>query len=646
MRLVILLVFSLQLFGQAPAGRRAFDTRCVSCHGGDARGGEHGPNIVGRLASRNDDELASLIREGLPNAGMPGFKMPDAEMKLLVGYLRSLPAREGDQRPTKKFETGSGSIEGTVLNEGAHEAQIRSADGRLRLLRKEGNVYREVTSQADWSTYNGTPNGNRFTNLSQITPSNVSRLVTKWTFPLPNTSNLQVTPVVVGGIMYVTSANECYALDAGSGREIWHYRRPRTKNLTGNAAGGINRGVAVEGDRLFMVTDHAHIIALQRHTGALLWDTEMADWQQNYNATSAPLVAGGLVISGTAGGDEGVRGFLAAFDQKTGKEVWRFWTVPKRGEPGSETWKGRGIEHPGAVTWFTGSYDAGLDTIYWQVGNPGPDLDDTLRPGDNLYSCSTIALDRKTGKLKWHFQYTPHDVWDWDAEQPEVLVDSDWEGAPRKLLLHANRNGFFYVLDRVDGKLLSAKPFVKKLDWATGIDSKGRPIQVPGKMPTEKGNAACPSLEGATNWFSTSYNPGTGLYYLQALEKCSVYVKTFREWAAGKGYMGGSTRNVPGDNPQKFLRAIDIKTGRIAWEVPQAGHGETWGGVLGTATGLVFYCDDDGSFRAVDAKDGKPLWSFAANAFWKASPMAYEFDGKEYIAVAAGANIVVFGLLD
>ena len=278
-----------------------------------------------------------------------------------------------------------------------------------------------------------------------------------------------------------------YALDAGSGRRIWDYRRPRTKGLAGDAAGGINRGVAVAGDRVFMVTDHAHLIALDRFTGALLWDTEMADWRQNYSATSAPLAVGDLVISGTSGGDEGVRGFVAAFDQATGKEVWRFWTVPKRGEPGSETWKGKDIDRPCAATWLTGTYDPELDTLYWPTGNPGPDYDGDERMGDNLYSDSVLALDAQTGKLKWYYQFTPHDLQDWDAQQPPVLVDTDWQGQPRKLLLHANRNGFFYVLDRTNGALLLAKQFVKNLTWASGIGPDGRPVLNPGQEPTPEG---------------------------------------------------------------------------------------------------------------------------------------------------------------
>jgi alcohol dehydrogenase (cytochrome c) len=457
---------------------------------------------------------------------------------------------------------------------------------------------------------------------------------------------LQVTPVVVDGVMYVTSANQCYAIDAGSGREIWHYSRPRTRNLIGNAAGGVNRGVGVAGDRVFMVTDHAHIIALNRFTGALLWETEMADWRQNYNATVAPLPIGNLVITGSSGGDEGVRGFLAAYDQATGKEVWRFWTVPAPGEPGSETWQGGGIEHPGAATWLTGTYDPELDTLYWPTGNPTPDLYGDNRRGDNLYSDSVLALDPKTGRLKWHFQFTPHDVWDYDAQETPALIDATWQGKPRKLLVQANRNGFFYVLDRTNGEFLLGTKFVKNITWASGLTPQGRPIRVPDMEPSLDGRRVCPSLEGASNWYSTSYNPATGLYYVQTNDQCGVFTKIPMEWAAGKGYMGGSFMRAPNEPAQRVLRAIDIQTGNVAWEVPQVGPVTSWGGTLSTASGLVFYGDDSGAFAAADATNGKPLWSFRMNQNWKASPMTYSFDNRQLIAVASGSAIIAFGLPD
>lgn len=336
----------------AVEGRADFEARCSGCHGADGNGGELGPPIVRRVASRDDAQLSTLIREGLPARGMPPNRASDPEMKSLISFLRTLRRNTGIKPVRATFQMSDGkSLTGLVVNRTFADAQLRSDDNQLHLLRKSGELFREVTSQIDWPTYNGDPGGNRLTHIDQINISNVSRLAPKWTFSLPATANLEVTPVVVAGIMYVTSANECYALDAGNGRQIWHDQRPRTSGLIGNAASGINRGVAVSGERVFMVTDNAHLLALHRSTGELLWETEMADWHQNYNATSAPLVVNNLVISGTAGGEEGVRGFVAAYNQADGKEAWRFWTVPKPGEPKSETWSGKGIEHGGAVTW-------------------------------------------------------------------------------------------------------------------------------------------------------------------------------------------------------------------------------------------------------------------------------------------------------
>jgi alcohol dehydrogenase (cytochrome c) len=649
----VLAVFLSALFVSSVAAaqtpdpaQQIFVSNCAGCHGSNGNGGELGPDISMRVPARTDEELTTLLHNGLPQAGMPAFaSLADADVRGLIRFLRTVKPRDGSGPTRTKVTLGTGgSFEGLVLNQGAFDLQLLGDDRKIHLLRKSGDRYRPVTSQADWPSYNGKTNGSRYSPLAQITKSNVARMTPKWMFGLPNTPPLQVTPVVVDGVMYVTSANQCYALDAGSGRQIWHYQRPRTKDLVGNAAGGVNRGVGVAGDRVFMVTDHAHLIALNRFTGALLWETEMADWHQNYNATGAPLPVGNLVVVGTSGGDEGVRGFLAGFDQGSGKEVWRFWTVPQPGEAGSETWQGKGIAHPGATTWLTGTYDPELDTLYWPTGNPSPDLDGIDRAGDNLYSDSVLALDAKTGKLKWHFQFTPHDVWDYDAEETPALVDANWQGRPRKLLLQANRNGFFYVIDRTDGKFLFGTNYVKKVTWATGLTPEGRPMRVPNMEPTLEGQRICPSLEGSSNWYSTSFNPATGLYYVQTNDKCGVFTKTPMEWAAGKGFMGGSFVQAPGEPAQRVLRAIDIQTGKIAWELPQVGPVTSWGGTLSTAGGIVIFGEDSGSLMAADATTGKPLWSFQTNQNWKASPMTYEFDNKEYIAVASGSTIIAFGL--
>ncbi|MCU1339759.1 MAG: Pyrrolo-quinoline quinone, partial [Bryobacterales bacterium] len=544
--------------------------------------------------------------------------------------------------------TDGQTLQGQVLSEGMSDLQLRADDKRIRLLRKaDGNRYRVVTSQTDWPTYHGDPSGNRYSKLTQIDKSNVARLSPRWIFPMPNATTIENTPVVAEGVMYVSAANECWALDAGTGRVIWRYRRERTRGISGNAAGGFNRGVAVAGDRVFMLTDNAHMISLGRSDGELMWETEMADSHQNYNGTSAPLTVGNLVISGTAGGDEGVRGFVAAFDQASGKEVWRFWTVPLPGEPGSETWKGKDLEHRSGATWMTGTYDPQLDTVFWPVGNPGPDFDGSEREGDNLYTDSILALDAKTGKLKWHYQFTPHDVHDWDAQEPPVLVDTNWQGQPRKLLLQANRNGFFYVLDRTNGQLLLAKQFLRTLNWADGIGKDGRPILRNLPRDANGDTYVCPGFQGGTNWFSTSFNPATGFYYFNALERCNNFSAKHGEWQAGRGYMGGAARPVPGETFEKFLRAVNIRTGEVAFDVPQVTTPQTASaGVMSTASGLVFYGENSGSFMAVDAANGKILWQFPTNQVWKASPMTYMFDNKQYVAIAVGQDIVSFGLPD
>jgi alcohol dehydrogenase (cytochrome c) len=632
---------SLGLAGaqDADPGRLAFQARCARCHGGEGAGGEMGPDIRGRLAANSDDQLTKLFHEG--SGAMPPVAVTEAERAPLIRYLRSLqPRRRPVVRITAQLTDGR-LLSGEILNQGFHDLQLRADDGRIHLLRRAGDRFREAEPGVDWPGYNGDPGGNRYTELSQITKANVARLAPQWVFTLPGAGLLQGTPVVVGGIMYMPASNECYALDAGTGRQLWHFRLP------GEKTGGTNRGVAVAGDRVFLQTEKAHIVALNRFTGTPVWDTEMADWRQSYFATSAPLAVGNLVVAGIGGGEHGTRGFLAAYDQATGKEAWRFWTVPLPGEPKSETWEGKGIEHGGAPTWFTGTYDRELDTIYWPTGNPSAEYYGDDRGGDNLYSDCILALDAKTGKLKWYYQGTPHDLWDWDATETPVVVNADWQGRPRKLLLHANRNGFFYVFDRADGKLLLAKPFIDKLTWASGVGADGRPIKLPNQEPSPKGTLVCPSQDGATNWYSPSFNPATGLFYLQTFEKCSIYSKAAPgAWQAGREYLGGSQRTAPEPQPVRILRAIDIGTGKIAWQLPQPGPADSWGGTLTTATGLVIFAEEGGSLMAADAGTGTVLWSFPANQIWKASPMTYSIDGRQFIAIASGPNVIAFGLSD
>ena len=498
---------------------------------------------------------------------------------------------------------------------------------------------------ASWLSYNGDYSGRRYSTLSQITPENVTELRAQWVFHSDNSDRLEVTPVVVDGLILVTSANDAYALEAKTGRIIWHHQMPKSEGLIDDAAGHHNRGVALWGSRVYMNTDNAHLLCLDVRSGHLIWDIPYADWNRNYGATSAPLAVNEKIIVGTSGGDDGVRGFVAAYHADTGKLAWRFWTIPAPGEFGSESWPGDSYLHGGGTTWLPGTYDPESNTLFWTTSNPSPDFEGSTRPGDDLYTACVLALNPDTGKLKWYFQFTPHDLFDYDATETPVLLDATYKGQLRKLLVQANRNGYVYTLDRTTGEFLSAVPFVEKLNWAKGIDNKGRPIRTDAK-PTPEGTRVCPGYLGATNWFSPSYNESTHLLYFLALEQCQTYYSApiperFQE---GQTYYSTGVKRNPGENSQKFLLAYDVSTGEIAWRYSQAGHAHSAGGTMTTAGGLVFFGDDAESFEAVDARNGKPLWHFNTGQMFAASPMSYAVDGKQYVSIAAGSNVFSFAL--
>ncbi len=376
---------------------------------------------------------------------------------------------------------------------------------------------------ANWLSYNGDYTGMRYSALREINADNVAQLRAQWVFHAPNSDRLEVTPVVADGIMFLTSANDAFALDAQTGQILWHYARPITEGLIDDASQHHNRGVGIWHSRIYMETDNAHLLCLDARSGHLLWDVAYTDGNPNYGATSAPLVVKDKVLVGTSGGDDGVRGFVAAYDAETGKEAWRFWTIPAPGEFGSSSWPGEAWKLGGGTTWMPGTYDPELNTIYWGTSNPAPDFDGYPRPGDDLYTDCLLAIDADTGKLKWYFQFTPHDLFDYDAMETPMLVDAMFRGQKRKLVVEANRNGFIYILDRTDGKFLSATRFAEKLNWATGIDEKGRPIRT-GVQPTEKGSRICPGMVGATNWYSPSFNRDTSMLYFMALWKAATFI--------------------------------------------------------------------------------------------------------------------------
>ena len=496
---------------------------------------------------------------------------------------------------------------------------------------------------ADWLSYNGDFSGRRFSELSQINLSNVGQLRAQWVFHSSNSNRLEVTPVVVNGVMFVTSANDTYALDARTGRTIWHHVWPISEGLIDDASGHLSRGVAVWHARVYRLTDNAHLLCLDARSGSLLWDVAYADWNRNYGATGAPLVVNDKVIVGTSGGDDGVRGFVAAYDAATGKMLWRFWTIPTPGEPGSDSWPGDLYLHGGGTTWMPGTYDPETRTLFWGTSNPSPDFDGEARPGDNLYTDCVLALDAETGKLKWHFQFTPHDLFDYDATETPILVDTVYKQVPRKLLVQANRNGFIYVLDRTNGKFLTATPFVKKLNWATGIDASGRPIRS-GLAPTSEGTRVCPGYGGATNWFAPSYNESTHFVYFLALEECEMFFLKAQGFEEGKTFYSTGVKRIPEETSHKILVAYDVEKNLFAWRYPQVGSAHSGGGTMTTAGGLVFFADDAQSFEAVNARTGKPLWHFNTGQDFSASPMSYAVQGKQYIAIAAGSDIFSFAL--
>src|SRR5271165_64859 len=499
----------------------------------------------------------------------------------------------------------------------------------------------------DWTSYNGDYTGRRYSSLHEISAANVSQLRASWVFHPGNSERLEATPLVVRGIMYVTSANDAFALDARTVRVLWHHQRALSAGLLDDAAAHKNRGVAAWENFVYMETDDAHLLCLDARSGGLRWDVAYADKVKHYGATSAPLVVKDEVIVGTSGGDSGVRGFLAAFDALTGKLKWRLWTIPAPAEFGSCSWPGYSYLHGGGTTWIPGTYDPVLDTLYWTTSNPAPDFVGDSRPGDDLYTACVLAIDPGTGKLKWHFQFTPHDVFDYDANEAPVLVDipdmGDAKGETRRLLVQADRNGFLYVLDRINGKFLNAAPFVQKLNWAKGVDAFGRPV-VSGRIPTAEGTYICPGIDGATNWFSPSYNPDIGLFYVMALESCNLFFADPKPFVQGETYYDTGTKLPPDEHAQKVLLALSIPDGKTVWRYPQVGQGESWGGTLTTAGELVFFGDDAGSLEAVEARTGRALWHFNTGQTIYASPMSYAVDGVQYVAVSAGSNLFTFSL--
>jgi alcohol dehydrogenase (cytochrome c) len=515
----------------------------------------------------------------------------------------------------------------------------------------------------NWLMYSSTYNGWRFSRLNQITPQNVKNLRVKWLFQGRHNEKFETTPLVVDGIMYLTRPeNAIYALDVVTGRQLWMYEH-RNPARTFNCCGRNNRGLAILGTTLFMNTLDMHVVAVDAKSGLELWKTKMFDYTAagGYAATGAPLVVKDKVIVGMAGGERAVSGFIDAYDAKTGARAWRFHTIPQPGEPNFGTWAGDSWKTGGAATWNTGSYDPDTNTVFWGTGNPWPDYYDVNRAGDNLYSASVLALDPDTGKLKWYYQFTPHDVHDWDSTQNPVLVDTEFLGQTRKVLAWPNRNGFFYLIDRTNGKFLSATAFVKQT-WNDGFDyeNNGRPKVLPGTDPTPEGNEKVwPGIDGAANWMSHSYSPLTKLLYTFAREERRAYtanpvqIPTTEErppegptatalFGRGGGGGGGRPPRFAPEESWGVAKAIDPRTGAIKWEHKVLTP--PWGGLMSTAGNLVFGGTIQGVIFALNATTGERLWTFASNGPVYGTAISYLADGKQFVSIPAGDVIVTFGL--
>jgi len=496
---------------------------------------------------------------------------------------------------------------------------------------------------ADWLTYSGNYAAQRYSRLGQINTRNVASLKVAWVYQADGPGVMETTPLVVDGVMYVTEApSTVVALDARTGRELWRWTPEMPANVGSIGGGPTNRGVAVLDSSVYVATLDAKLVALDARSGAVRWSATVADNRAGYFMTGAPLAIDGKIIVGISGAEAGIRGFVDAYDARRGARLWRFYTVPAPGEPGSQTWKdatswGTG----GGSTWVTGSYDPRLNLLYWGVGNPGPDWNGDVRAGDNLYTCSLVALDASTGKLRWYFQFTPHDTHDWDATEIPVLLDGFVNGKARKLVAMANRNAFYYVLDRATGEFLAGREYSHQT-WARGLDARGRPVELQAKQPTTEGNLVYPSLQGATNWFSPSYSPRTGALYVAVREMGSYYYKADAEYKPGTPFMGGGERALDGDSASGAIRAIDALTGARRWNFPI--HSPPWAGILSTAGDLVFAGSNEGNFFALDARTGKSLWDFQTGGQVRAGPMSFMLDGKQYIGIAARRNVYVFAL--
>jgi len=600
-------------------GKALFRSTCQPCHGGH----ESDPELLsGNLLEHYSDwALFQTITEGVPGTGMQPVDLDAPSVWQIMAYLRS-NATEGE---IQEDSVPAGSEVHTVV-ESVTQQQLLQPESKAQ----------------NWLHYSGGYSGHRYSVLNSINADSVGELELAWVYQISSEEpHIESTPLVIAGRMYFTaSPNQDLALEAASGRLLWKKKYPLTENLK-LCCGPHNRGFAAYQDKLFRGTLDAHLLARNATDGKLLWAVEVEKAEKGYSITSAPLVVDGKVIIGVGGGEFGIRGFLDAYEASTGRRIWRTYTIPEPDEPGGETWAGDSWKMGGGPTWMTGSYDPELNLIYWGVGNPSPDFNGDSRMGDNLYTNSVLALDADTGRIRWYFQFTPHDEHDWDSNQVPVLVDAVISGVSRKLLVTANKNGFAYVLDRRTGEYLHAFEIAEQ-SWAQSLDASGRPVVFPNIAPTKKGRFLRPSTAGATNWWPPSYNPSTGLFYVPVLESGSIYFKGFPDLIPGE-LLTGSVGLRANEPYYTALRAFDIGTGQLVWEHRLASR-KSWaalGGTLTTAGNLLFF-GDRSFFYALDARDGRVLWRRNLGAMIHSAPMSYRVGEKQYIAVIAGRSLFVF----
>lgn len=661
--------------GDAAAGQRLFfgSGGCAGCHEINGRG----LNLAADLSAEGKNPVNAIhdgVMHPLPSGRRAYFALRTADVTLADGKI----------------------VHGVIRQEDTFNLHLQTLDGKLLMLRKTqvraiansapfqqpgiaaglspsdvdnlvaylaGQKSRDLSQTAqvtpapvltsaqllagqkqpsNWTSYWGGYDGHHFSELTQVTPKTVKQLQARWTASLPGKSVLESTPIVVDGVMYVAGPpGDVYALDARSGLEIWHFHRNQDTRNPGEI-NPFNKGVAVLDGRVFFGTLDNNLIALDAHTGRQLWEQHLADPMAGYTLTGAPLPVNGKIIMGMSGGEMGVHGFLDAYDPATGKQLWRIYTIPKPGEPGGDTWPRDTWQYGGGATWLTGQYDPALNTLYWSVGNPGPDYNPEIRKGDNLYTDSVLAIDPDTGKIKWHYQFTPNDGHDWDATEDNILADLTIDGKPRKLLLHADRNGVYYVLDRVTGKLAFGKPFVK-VSWMHGFDANGRPIVDPASVVTPEGVAVYPAV-AATNFQAPSYDAKSGVLYLNFTDSQGFVASAPAVYQRGGQYLGRGTGNAPpAPPPVQGTMALDAKTGKELWRHLVVRNNLS-AGVLATRGGVVFVATAEGNLMALDAKSGKALWNFRAPGVISASPMSYAVDGKQYVAITAQNMVYAFAL--